>query len=200
VGRRVDHCSLRGSDTGCSPHRDWLLINRVARRSIRSNSTRRLPDGSPTPRSSPSIAWSAVGTLLADVHGDRPWSDRDRGAHPPPRNGAMSFAGWVDCYTEMFGATVVVYAVDRPRPSVPRLETRATASYPSGHVAAAIVLYFGFGDHLEFAYPPLGLPVPAFGLPCGRNAHCGRSLPVGTWHALRLGCGRRRVSRASAAL
>ena len=35
---------------------------------------------------------------------------------------------------------IVVLAVDRPRPGH-RLETRLTGSYPSGHVAASIVLY-----------------------------------------------------------
>ncbi len=35
---------------------------------------------------------------------------------------------------------IVVVAVDRPRPPH-RLESRATGSFPSGHVAAAIVLY-----------------------------------------------------------
>jgi undecaprenyl-diphosphatase len=46
--------------------------------------------------------------------------------------------------TEFLAFLTVNYLVDRPRPDVPRLNaTPATSSFPSGHVAASLVLWGG---------------------------------------------------------
>jgi undecaprenyl-diphosphatase len=56
------------------------------------------------------------------------------------RREAMVVAGGL--MMELFTFLTVNYVVDRPRPDVPRLNaTPATSSFPSGHVAASVVVW-----------------------------------------------------------